>query len=335
MTRQLQVMLYGATGHTGGFVLGELAARGHGVLAVGRASDRLQVLAARGTPTFSAELQDAKALTEAAAQCDLVINCAGPFLDTAAPVIEAALRARRPYIDVTAEQASALDTVERFHAPALAAGVAVVPAMAFFGGLGDLLASAVLGDWDGADQLDLAIALDSWRPTAGTLATGVRNTAPRLAVQDGRLTPIATPPQARTWRFPPPFHDQDVVELPFTEMVHLSRHLPVPAIRSWFMTAPLAQLRDPDTGGPQAIDALGRSSQTFLTHCEVRRGDQVRRGWVAGQDIYAITAPLAVSLAEAMVAGELSGVLAPSQATPARALLEGLGEARLKTVLDA
>jgi short subunit dehydrogenase-like uncharacterized protein len=36
-----------------------------------------------------------------------VVNCAGPFLDTALPVVEAALRAKIPYLDVAAEQAAA------------------------------------------------------------------------------------------------------------------------------------------------------------------------------------------------------------------------------------
>jgi hypothetical protein len=44
--------------------------------------------------------------------------------------------------------------------------------MAFFGGLGDLLATAALGDWTAADEISIAYGLDSWKPTLGTKAAG-------------------------------------------------------------------------------------------------------------------------------------------------------------------
>jgi hypothetical protein len=43
-----------------------------------------------------------------------VINCAGPFLDTAAAVLDAALRARIHYFDVAAEQGAAVTVFQRF-----------------------------------------------------------------------------------------------------------------------------------------------------------------------------------------------------------------------------
>lgn len=66
-----------------------------------------------------------------------------------------------------------------------AAGVPLVPAMAFYGGLGDLLATAAAGDWAAPEEVRLAVALESWHPTRGTRRTGERNTAPRLVWTDG------------------------------------------------------------------------------------------------------------------------------------------------------
>jgi hypothetical protein len=63
--------------------------------------------------------------------------------------------------------------------------VALVPAMAFYGGLDDLLRTAAAGDWAAPEEVRLAVALDSWHPTRGTRRTGERNTAPRLAWTDG------------------------------------------------------------------------------------------------------------------------------------------------------
>ena len=64
-------------------------------------------------------------------------------MDTAAPLVEAALRNRIHYLDVTAEQATAMRTFETYDEPARAAGISVLPAMAFYGGLADLLTSAL------------------------------------------------------------------------------------------------------------------------------------------------------------------------------------------------
>src|SRR3989344_4958922 len=83
-------------------------------------------------------------VVQAFAGCGVVIHCAGPFMDTAAPVAQAALQAGAHYIDVTAEQPSAQATFADLQAPAAAAGRVVVPAAGFYGGLADLPASSPL-----------------------------------------------------------------------------------------------------------------------------------------------------------------------------------------------
>jgi short subunit dehydrogenase-like uncharacterized protein len=70
-------------------------------------------------------LDDPVSLEHAFAGCE-VINGAGPFLDTAAPVAGAALRAGCHYIDVTAEQASAQAGLADFDSPARMPAVVVV-----------------------------------------------------------------------------------------------------------------------------------------------------------------------------------------------------------------
>src|SRR5215469_9807107 len=147
-TKGNKIVVFGASGHTGRFVVAELARRGVIVILVGRDSKKL-VTVRRAHPSFEprvASLDDPASLDRALLGASLVINCAGPFVDTAAPVIEAALRARIHYLDVTAEQAVALAVFERFSDAARTAGVLIVPSMAFYGGLGDMLATAAMGD---------------------------------------------------------------------------------------------------------------------------------------------------------------------------------------------
>ncbi|HEX2010579.1 MAG TPA: NAD(P)H-binding protein, partial [Roseateles sp.] len=88
-TSQL-IAVYGATGHTGQFVVHEAQRRGLPVVAVGRDAARLaEAFPAAAVTRRVALLDDPLGLEAAFAGCAVVINCAGPFLDTAAPVAQA------------------------------------------------------------------------------------------------------------------------------------------------------------------------------------------------------------------------------------------------------
>jgi short subunit dehydrogenase-like uncharacterized protein len=273
-----------------------------------------------------ASINDPASLDQALLGGSLVINCAGPFLDTAGPLMDAALRARIHYLDVTAEQAVALAAFEKFSAAARTAGVLIVPSVAFYGALGDLLATAAMRNWSTADEIQIAMALDSWRPTRGTRLTGERNTARRLVFSDNRLSPIVGPPPKLKWTFPAPFGEQEVIALPLAETVVISRHLSVPEIHAYINLAPLDDLHNPSTPPPTPADDRGRSTQTFVMEAKVRRGKDVRRALVAGRDIYAVTAPIVVEAAERILAGETraTGAAAPGEIFDAQASLQAL-----------
>ncbi len=308
------VAIYGAAGHTGRFVVEALSRRGFTAIALGRNAANLAAADfPPGVRRSVTALDDPVSLARALAEADAVINCAGPFLDTAEALVTAALAARIPYLDVTAEQASALAIFERYSTVAEEAGVVVVPAMGFYGGLCDLLATVAMGDWIRADEIRVGIALDSWRPTAGTRATGRRNTAPRQTISAGRLQPLVDPGPNPGWPFAEPFGLQEMVELPFTEAILINRHLQVFELHTFLNTAPLRDLRDAETPAPVAADGSGRSAQTFLVEVEARQGGVVRTASARGRDIYAITAPLVVEAVERVLDETTArgGVFAP------------------------
>jgi short subunit dehydrogenase-like uncharacterized protein len=312
-----RIAVYGATGHTGRFVVAELLQRGFAPVAVARDDGRLAVsgLREQGVATRAASIDEPAALDSAFAGAAAVINCAGPFLDTAAAVAAAALRAGIHYLDITAEQPSALATFDRFGDAARDAGVAVVPAMGFYGGLSDLLVTAAASGWDASDEVRISVALDSWHPTVGTRITGQRNTARRLIVVDGQLAPIAQPAPESTWDFPKPFGRQDVVELSLSEVPLIARHLRIGQLRCFMNLGPLRDLRDPTTPPPRAVDERGRSPQTFLVEAIVRAGGDSRRAVARGVDIYAVTAPLVCEAVDRILGGAVSrgGAFAPGE----------------------
>jgi hypothetical protein len=322
------VAVYGASGHTGRFVVSELQRRGWKIIAAGRDSKKLHAFR-EARPDLEirvASIDDPKSLHEAIAGAVAVINCAGPFLDTAVPLINAALRARIHYLDVTAEQAATLTAFEQFSEPAQDAGVLVLPSMAYYGGLGDVMATAAMDDWTQADEIRIAVGLDSWKPTRGTRRTGERNTYRRCVFSKGRLEFLADPAPRAQWDFPLPFGMQEVVGLPLAETILISRHLKAPEVWAYMNLVPLDDLHDPTTPEPTAVDESGRSAQMFVMEVIVRRGEATRRTIARGRDIYAVTAPLVVEALERLLSSprKLTGTVAPGEIFDAREFLKAL-----------
>jgi len=326
------VVVFGAYGHTGRFVVSELRKRGFTPVLSGRDAAKLEEVA-KAQPRLEvrvASVDNPASLDHALCSAAAVINCAGPFLDTAIPVIEAALRAQIHYLDIAAEQAAVLGVFEHFAGVAQDASSVIVPAMAFFGGLGDLLATAAMGDWTAADEICIAVALDSWHPTRGTRITGERNPGRRFFFSNNTLERRDTPPM-RIWDFPSPFGTQDAASLSFAESIVIPRHLLTPEIHAYMNLAPIKDVRNPETPAPTAADQSGRSSQTFLIEAVVQRGSAERRAVARGRDIYAITAPIVVEATHRILSGLVKrmGVVAAGEAFAAQDFLMSLSPSYL------
>lgn len=327
------VTVFGAYGHTGRFVVSELRKREWTPILSGRDPAKLTALGAvhPHAEIRPASADDPASLDAAIAGAAAVINCAGPFATTAAPVIEAALRARIPYLDIAAEIEANADTFEQFSGRARDAGIVIVPAMAFYGGLGDLLATAAIGDWPVADEICIAYGLDRWRPTSGTRVAGhvsrQRRDGRRIVFSDGRFEYRTDSAPVLEWTFPPPLGTQPVIgEFTMADTLTISRHLPTPQIRSYMTRAAVNDLSDPDVSPPEAADESGRSAQTFLVEVVVRRRGEERRAVASGRDIYAISAPLVVEAARRVVTGlvKTPGAFTGGEAFDARDFLTSL-----------
>ncbi|MGV9310126.1 saccharopine dehydrogenase family protein [Nonomuraea sp. NPDC003727] len=304
------VAVFGAYGHTGRFVVAQLLERGSVPVLSGRDADKLKMLAASesGLEARPASVDDPASLDRALAGAAAVINCAGPFADTAAPVIEAALRAGIPYVDVAAEVEANVDTFAHFTDRARDAGAVIVPAMAFYGGLGDLLATATMGDWATADEAHVAYGLSNWHPTAGTRAAGAvsrqRRGGRRVRYTNGQLEYRHDDPPTLDWPFPDPLGTRAVIgEFTMADVVTIPSHLSIPEVRTYMTVEAARDVSAPDTPTPATVDEHGRSAQTFLVDVVVRSGGTERRAVARGQDIYAVTAPLAVEAVDRILTG--------------------------------
>lgn len=332
------ILVYGASGHTGRFIISELLAQGFMPVLSGRDREKLAVLgsAQGGLRVQVAALNDGDALREALHGVAAVINAAGPFAETAAPVVEAALRAGVPYLDVAAEPDIVAAIMETYGEPAQRAGLALAPGLGFYGGLGNLLATAAMGDWLQADEITLAYSLSSWKPTLGTRATievaEQRRGGQRLVFRHQHLELRNDEAPITEWTFPAPIGKQAVTaEFTTADAVTMSRHLRAREIAEYMTLAPLRDLADPDLSPPPAVDARGRSAQTFLVEAVVRQENQRRRAVAQGQDIYALTAPLVVhALLRLLSSPQLwRGIVTTGELGDARSFLEALAPQHL------
>ncbi|MFE1288691.1 saccharopine dehydrogenase family protein [Streptomyces sp. NPDC058751] len=304
------VTVFGAYGHTGRFVVAELLERGFTPVLSGRDAGKLKDLADSwpGLEVRPATVDDPASLDRALTGAAAVVNCAGPFATTAAPVIEAALRARIPYVDVAAEIEANLDTFTGFADRAEAAGAVIVPAMAFYGGFGDLLVTAAMGEWTAADEAHIAYGLSGWHPTAGTRAAGAvsreRRGGRRVRYTKGRLEYVQDTPPTLKWPFPGPMGPRTVIgEFSMADVVTVPSHFDVPEVCTYMTVEAAGELAAPDTPAPRAVDDRGRSGQTFVVDVVVRSGGAERRAVARGRDIYAVTAPLVVEALDRILTG--------------------------------
>ncbi|MGW0607257.1 saccharopine dehydrogenase NADP-binding domain-containing protein [Streptomyces sp. NPDC002640] len=330
-----EVAVYGAYGHTGRFVVAELQARGYRPVLTGRDAEKLKAFAATGDglEVRPAAVDDAAALDIALAGTVAVVNCAGPFAETAGPVIEAALRAGIPYVDVAAEIEANVDTIAQYADRAREAGTVVLPAMAFYGGLGDLLVTAALGDRTDADEVHVAYGLNSWHPTAGTRVAGAvsrrRREGRRVRYSGGRLEYRDDAAPTLTWPFPEPVGSREVIgEFSMADIVTVPSHLTVPEVRTYMTVEAARDIASPDTPTPSAADEQGRSDQTFLVDVLVRRDGVEHRATARGRDIYAVTAPLAVEAVDRILTGRTrtTGVATAGRLFDAPDFLRALSE---------
>jgi short subunit dehydrogenase-like uncharacterized protein len=166
------LVVYGATGYTGRLILAHARARGLDVIAAGRDEERL---AALGGPYRVASLGDPAAFAGA----HVVINAAGPFHLTAAPVLEACLKVGAHYLDVGGE-GRVFEALARYGERARRAGVMVMPGAGYVMAASDALAAHVAGRLPEASRLWLGFS------RADPISRG--SLASMLELADGRVT---------------------------------------------------------------------------------------------------------------------------------------------------
>jgi short subunit dehydrogenase-like uncharacterized protein len=197
----MSFLLYGANGYTGELILEEALRKGLRPLLAGRSADKIRPLAERhGLEWAAFALDDREALDAALRRTGLVVHAAGPFEQTARPMVEACLRTGAHYTDITGEM-GVFEWCAAQGKRAEAAGILLMPGTGFDVVPTDCLAARLRRLQPDARFLRLAFAGAGGGVSHGTAITMVQNLDKGGAVRrDGRIVPV--PPAYRTRTIP-------------------------------------------------------------------------------------------------------------------------------------
>lgn len=195
-------MIYGAAGYTGGMAAEHAAAAGLRLLLGGREKDRqaLEVLASRiGGEVRIFRLDNPAEIRAGLTDVTVVLNAAGPFMNTAEPLMSAAIASGFHYLDFSAE----LDTYREalaLDARARAAGVMLLPGSGGSVAMLGCLAAHAVRRID--DPLKISIALEvAGAMSRGSATSASQNIAPdTLQLVDGELV-SRSPDDVRDFNF--------------------------------------------------------------------------------------------------------------------------------------
>lgn len=174
-------MIYGATGYSGQLIVEQAVNAGLHPILAGRSEDKVKALAAQHGLAHRVFSIDMLAQSDALiAGMDLVLNCAGPFSQTAEVMMQACLKQRAHYLDITGEidvfeLAASLGDAAKTHGVVLCPGVGfdVIPTDCMAGKLKAMM----------PDATHLALGFDS----RSGFSPGTAKTSVEALPQGGKI----------------------------------------------------------------------------------------------------------------------------------------------------
>ena len=326
-------LIYGANGYTGELVTRFAVERGMKPLLAGRNAIAVEALAKKHHLDYQVfSLDEGYRIDNVLQGVDMVLHCAGPFSQTARPMVEACLRNKKHYTDITGEIA-VFEACAALDKKAQEAGIMLMPGVGFDVVPTDCLAKHLKGRLPTATRLSLAF-YGVGRLSHGTQATMIMNIGKGGAIRrDGKITGVPAAWKTREIDFgevtksgvtipwgdvATAFYSTDVPNIEVYTVVPPSNLKMMKASRylGWLLaTKPFQdylQKKIP-AGGPS--DAEREKGKTLLWgEASDRNGNRVESR-MQGPEGYTITAIAALNIAQKI----LDGKFTPGYQTPAKA----------------
>ena len=196
-----RALLYGATGYTGREVARRLAEAGTDLVLAGRDPEGVRLVAEPlGLAWTAFDLASSNRVEGALADIDVVLHAAGPFEQTAAPMLAACLRTGTHYLDLSGEWPSFVDAMDS-DAAARAAQVMVMPGVGLTIVATDCLLALAMRRQPDAVRLRLGVS----KPqviTRGTVVSAAKLLSPQVVVRrKGQLVTVSGGSLTRAFDF--------------------------------------------------------------------------------------------------------------------------------------
>jgi short subunit dehydrogenase-like uncharacterized protein len=336
-------VIYGATGFTGRLVAHEAVRRGLEPVLAGRSGDAVFALAEElKLPARVFGLESREDVRRGIEGARLVLHCAGPFVQTSRPMVDACLALGVHYLDITGEIA-VFEAILARVSEARAAGIALVPGVGFDVVPTDCLAATLLQDLPDAANLDLAFTGERGAWSAGTLKTAIESMPSVGAVRrDGRIVEVPLAHDVRDIVFS--CGRRTTVTVPWGDISTAYHTTGIPNIRVYTGMPPqqIGQLRNLAKLLPALrVTAVKRLAQWWVGRSVTGPDEKTRataraflwgRAWnerglavtrtMETPEGYTLTASAAVECTARVLAGRAK----PGAWTPARAFGPGLAE---------
>lgn len=231
-------MIYGANGYTGALCAEEAVKRGLRPILAGRSAERIAPLAERlGLEYRLFGLGEPPVTEENLQGISLVLHCAGPFSATSRPMVDACVRTRTHYFDITGE-VGVFEYIHENDARWRDAGIAAIPGMGFDVVPTDCLAAMLKEDMPDAHTLRIAFKGSGSKMSAGTTKTMIEGMGEGAAVRrHGHLERIPAGSLTRDIPFEDG-HDATAVAIPWGDLATAWYSTGIPNIETYIFVGP-------------------------------------------------------------------------------------------------
>ncbi|GGF85848.1 membrane protein [Azorhizobium oxalatiphilum] len=181
-----KLMIYGATGYTGRMAAAHARKAGLPLILAGRTSAIVDLAEALQAEPRVFGLDDEGVIDAALSDVGVLLNCAGPFMHTAEPLMRAAIRNGVHYLDIAAELDS-YRLAEELDAKALAAGVMLLPGSGGSVAMLGCLAGHAAGRVTRPQKIAIALHVSGSMSRGSAISASQNVSARTLMRMDGQL----------------------------------------------------------------------------------------------------------------------------------------------------
>ncbi|RRJ30888.1 saccharopine dehydrogenase family protein [Halocatena pleomorpha] len=234
------LLVYGSYGYTGRLIVATAMERGIEPVLAGRNLSELEAQASEWGLTYRTfDLERPEIIKQQLSPVDVVLNCAGPFVHTHEPLLDACLETDTHYLDITGE-IEVFESIAARDEQATDAGVTALPGVGFDVVPSDCLAVHLQNAVSNPSKLTLGFE-SLGTPSPGTALTMIDGMLSGGAVRrDGKIRPVPAGWNTRTIDFGS--GERTAITIPWGDVSTAYHSTGIPNIE-FYMAAPPWSIR--------------------------------------------------------------------------------------------